>query len=114
MEPCRLFMSQSAKSNQHATLAYTLPFLVFVVVMVLERFIPLPAQWLYPLRFFVVSAVVGAVSWPYLSFRPSAPLLSIGIGVAVFALWIAPDLLFGYRHHWLFENAITGSATSSF
>jgi CAAX prenyl protease-like protein len=34
--------------------------------------------------------------------------------VAVFALWIAPDLLFpGYRQHWLFENFITGSAKST-
>src|SRR6185369_12039304 len=39
---------------------------------------------------------------------------SILLGVAVFALWIAPDLLFpGYRQHWLFENSITGSAKST-
>jgi CAAX prenyl protease-like protein len=106
-------MYQSAKANQHATLAYILPFLVFVGVMMLERFIPLPPQWLYPVRFFVVAAVVGAISWPYLSFRPSAPLLSIAIGVAVFAIWVAPDLLFGYRHLWIFENALTGTAASS-
>jgi CAAX prenyl protease-like protein len=106
-------MHHSQKANQRATLAYVLPFLVFVGIMAVERFIPLPAQWLYPVRFLAVAVVVGLVSWPYLSFRPSAPLASIGIGIAVFAIWIAPDLLFGYRHTWLFENAITGSPASS-
>ena len=38
---------------------------------------------------------------------------SIGIGIAVFLIWIAPDLLFGYRHFWLFENSLFGKAASS-
>jgi CAAX prenyl protease-like protein len=28
-------------------------------------------------------------------------------------IWVAPDVLFGYRHFWLFENALTGSAVTS-
>lgn len=96
-----------------ATAAYVAPFLAFVGIMAIERAISLPAQWLYPIRFLIVAALVGALSWPYLSFRPSAPLASIGIGIAVFVIWVGPDLLFGYRHHWLFENAFTGSAASS-
>lgn len=81
--------------------------------MAIERMIPLPPEWLYPVRFFVVSLLLGAVSWPYLSFRPSAPIASISVGVAVFLIWVGPDALFGYRHHWLFENFITGAAASS-
>jgi len=65
------------------------------------------------MRFCIVAAVIGALSWPYLRFHPSAPLASIGLGIAVFVVWVAPDVLFGYRHHWLFENAVTGMATSS-
>jgi CAAX prenyl protease-like protein len=38
---------------------------------------------------------------------------SIGIGIAVFLLWIAPDALFDYRHTALFENFVTGRAESS-
>jgi CAAX prenyl protease-like protein len=35
------------------------------------------------------------------------------VGVAVFAIWIAPDrLLPDYRHFWLFENPITGKAAT--
>ena len=106
-------MPQSADPRRHATAAYIAPFLAFVAIMAVERMIPLPPQWLYPVRFLIVSALIGVLSWPYLSFRPSAPLASIAIGVAVFVVWVAPDVLFGYRHHWLFDNSITGSATSS-
>jgi CAAX prenyl protease-like protein len=81
--------------------------------MALERFIPLPPQWLYPVRFALVLGLILAFSWPYLTFRPSFPLRSIVVGLAVFGIWIAPDVLFGYRHSWLFENSITGSAVSS-
>jgi CAAX prenyl protease-like protein len=106
-------MPSSVDVRRRATAAYIAPFLAFVVIMAVERMIPLPPQWLYPVRFLIVSALIGAVSWPYLSFRPSAPLASVVIGVAVFVIWVAPDVLFGYRHHWLFENAFTGSAASS-
>jgi CAAX prenyl protease-like protein len=36
----------------------------------------------------------------------------VAIGLAVFAIWIGPDLLFGpgYRHFWLFENPVMGRA----
>ena len=106
-------MPQSVRSSQHATFAYIAPFLAFVGIMALEHLIPLPPQWLYMVRFCIVAALIGAVSWPYLSFRPTAPLASIAIGVAVFVIWVAPDALFGYRHYWLFENALTGAAASS-
>src|ERR1017187_5199327 len=105
-------MLRSADSRRRATLAYVAPFLAFLGIMAVERVIPLPPQWLYLVRFLIVTALIGALSWPYLSFRPSAPLASIAIGVAVFVIWVAPDVLFGasYRHHWLFENSITGVA----
>ncbi|MEO8592979.1 MAG: CAAX prenyl protease-related protein [Candidatus Solibacter sp.] len=106
-------MSPALETNRRATIAYIAPFLVFVGILAMEKVIPLPNQWLYLVRFLVTAAVIAAVSLPYLSFRPSFPMASIGIGIAVFVLWVAPDALFGYRHHWLFENAITGTASSS-
>jgi len=106
-------MLRSIDSRRRATIGYIAPFLAFVGMMAVERLIPLPPQWLYPVRFVIVTSLIGALSWPYLSFRPSAPLASMAIGVAVFVIWVAPDVLFGYRHHWLFENSITGSAASS-
>ncbi len=106
-------MLGSLDSNQRATVAYIGPFLAFVALMTVERMTPLPPELLYPLRFVLIAALIGAVSWPYLSFRPSAPLASIAVGIAVFLMWIGPDLLFGYRHFWLFDNSLTGAAHSS-
>jgi hypothetical protein len=81
--------------------------------MAIEAAIHLPAHWYYPARFLAVLLTFGLVSRPVLSFRAAYPLASIGIGIAVFLIWIGPDLLFGYRHYWLFDNAITGTAASS-
>jgi CAAX prenyl protease-like protein len=81
--------------------------------MAVERAVSLPAQWLYPVRFLIVAALIATISWPYLSFRSKFPAASIAVGIAVFFIWIAPDVLFGYRHHWLFQNFMTGSASSS-
>jgi uncharacterized protein len=107
-------MLHSIESHRRATIAYIAPFLAFVGIMAVERIIPLPPQWLYPVRFLIVTLLICVLSWPYLSFRPSAPLASIAIGVAVFVIWVAPDVLFGdqYRHHWIFENSVTGAAAS--
>ena len=69
---------------------------------------PLPLVSSYAVRLAIVPVLVAMFSLPYLSFRPSAPLASVGIGVAVFLIWIGPDLLFGYRHFWLFEKLSDG------
>jgi len=101
-------MLKSLDSNQRATVGYIAPFLVFVGLIGLERLTALPAEWLYLIRFLIVAAVILTVSRPYLSLRPSAPVASVVIGIAVFLIWVGPDALFGYRHFWLFENRLTG------
>jgi CAAX prenyl protease-like protein len=66
--------------------------------------------------------VMTAVLWFVLRgpFRPALDLrvrhlaATVAIGVAVFALWVAPDLLIpGYRHFRLFDNVVTGRAATS-
>jgi CAAX prenyl protease-like protein len=99
--------------HRRATVAYVAPFLAFVGMMAIEKSLSLPPVYFYPLRFAVVLAIIATVSRPYLNLRPTMPLLSVAIGAAVFAIWIGPDQLFGYRHHWLFENSMTGQAVSS-
>jgi uncharacterized protein len=81
--------------------------------MAIERAAGLPAVVFFPLRFAVVALLIGAVSRPFFSLRATRPVASVAVGIAVFAIWIAPDLLFGYRHFWLFENPITGKAEAS-
>ena len=94
---------------------YVAPFLAFVSFLALERAFALPAEWFYPLRLLAVGALLLTVSRRYWWRRPSMPWASIGVGVAVFLIWIGPDLLFGpgYRRFWLFENPVTGSAKTS-
>lgn len=96
-----------------ATFAYVAPFAAFVGIMAIEHSLLPNPKILYPIRFFVVLAVILFVSLPYLGRRPTKPLASIVIGVVVFLIWIAPDRLFGYRGYWLFNNPITGFASTS-
>jgi len=91
------------------TLAYVAPFAVYVGLMA----VPLPPLIAHSARFLITLAVIAVLSRPFLNWRPSYPLTSAALGIAVFLIWIGPDLLFGYRHHWLFENRIMGNAVTS-
>jgi uncharacterized protein len=91
------------------TVAFVAPFLIYAGLMVL----PLSPGVLFPVRYVIVLAVLVFASRPFVSLKPSRPLASAAVGIFVFVLWVGPDLLFHYRHHWLFENGITGHVTSS-
>jgi len=94
----------------HPAIPYVAPFAVFLLFLAVKNHLP----YEYPLRVLTVTAVLLVFSRKVISLRPSRPIASIMAGAAVFALWIAPDLLWpAYRQHWLFHNALTGSAQSS-
>ena len=86
---------------------------MFVGFLAIKAAFDPPACWYYPVRFLAILLTIGLVSRSILSFRASSPLASMGIGIAVFLIWIGPDVLWGYRHHWLFDNVVTGSAVST-
>jgi len=102
-----------SRSEWRATLSYTVPFLAYVSLLEVERLAALPPELFYPIRFVVVLALLLALSRGAVTLRPSFPRKSIAVGATVFLIWIGPDILFGYRHHWLFENRIFGYAVSS-
>jgi len=102
-----------SSAGRSATAAYIGPFVVFVGVMALEHTLLPNSQVLYPVRFIAALAAILYFWWGRLDLRPSQPLASIAIGLAVFVIWVAPDRLFHYRHFWLFDNSIVGSASSS-
>jgi CAAX prenyl protease-like protein len=108
-------MPSQREMPRAAMWAYVAPFAAFFVLMSVERMANLPASWLYPLRFCAVLAMILLFSRGALAPRPSAPWGSVAMGIAVFAIWIAPDLLFGpgYRQLPIFENSVTGHAASS-
>ena len=85
-----------------------------MVFIALAHWLPVSPRLLYPVRVVVVGVVLAFFSRQLISFRAGNWLGSIGVGIAVFVLWIAPDVLWpAYRSHWLFDNSLVGSAKSS-
>ena len=83
-------------------------------LLALHSVLPLPDLTDQILRLVVMTAVIWFFARPVLDFRVKKLAASLLLGVAVFGLWIAPDLLIpGYRQHWLFQNFIVGSAHST-
>jgi len=100
-------------SNRYPALPYVAPFAVFIAFLGLERFVPASIAVMYPIRLFVVLAMVLAFSRGVLDFHVKRPVASLLLGAAVFIVWVAPDALWpAYRSHWLFTNAITGEVRS--
>lgn len=99
---------------RQSAVPYVVPFVVFLGLLAIQDYIPLPQRTEFGLRLVVMAAVLWFCSRQVISFRVVSLLPTIGIGVAVFLIWIAPDALFpGYRSHWLFQNSVTGSAKGS-
>ena len=97
--------------QRYPSLPWVAPFAAFMVLLALSSSVPFDARTWSLLRLVIVGLVLwlfsrGLVAW-------SAPnwLKSVVLGIAVFLIWIAPDLLFpAWRSHWLFSNALTGKA----
>jgi CAAX prenyl protease-like protein len=94
--------------QRHPAVGYVAPFAVFVGVMGVEHALALPVQAGYAIRVALTLVVLLATRRDKMKMRPLHVAASTAVGIAVFAIWIAPDTLIGYRHHWLFENALTG------
>ena len=66
------------------------------------------------IRVIVMTAVLWFIARPVIDLRVQHLAATVAIGLGVFALWIAPDLLIkGYRHSWLFENALMPKVATS-
>lgn len=99
--------------DRHASVRYILPFALFFVFLWLGGLVSSPAVEA-PLRVLVLG-VVCYFCWPSVHpVRPVLPWQSIFLGIAVFVLWIAPDLLIPhYRELWPFNNQIVGHVGST-
>lgn len=96
------------------TLTWVGPFAVFVLWLAVDKYIPVanPAKEL--LRDAILVAAIFYFSRSVLPTRAPHWVGSIAVGVAVCAIWVAPDALVpGWRENWLFQNAITGHITTS-
>ena len=104
----------STPSGHRETAArYILPFAVLLVLLVWQSVAPLPVRLDYPLRVFVLAAVLALYSRPVIRLRPEHLTSTLLLGAAVFVVWIGPDLLFPhYRQCWLFQNSLTAVQSS--
>lgn len=90
---------------RHPAVPWILPFAVFIALIALQSVVPVPIG----LRLALPLAAILAVSTPVLRTPPTAPLLSILLGIAVFFIWVGPDVILpGWHHFLLFDNPITG------
>lgn len=107
-------MDLDALKARYPGLPYIAPFAVFVVLLGLQRYNPIPPMIEFPLRLAILAAVLWFFSRDVIELRSHHLIPSACIGIGVFVLWVLPDELFPhYRQHWLFQNAVTGTLQTS-
>lgn len=95
------------------SLPYVLPFAVFVVFLGLQQYSPLPVTVDYPLRVVILGAVLWVFSRQVIDLRSARRLETVVLGIAIFVIWVGPDILFpAYRQHWLFQNSVLGQLSN--
>jgi len=98
---------------RHPSAPYVAPFAVFIILLSVTRQVRL-GWWEFPLWLVAMGLAIWCCSRGVIDLRSPFWLQSSGLGLLVFAVWIAPDaLISGYREHWLFQNPITGSLGST-
>jgi hypothetical protein len=84
---------------------YVVPFAAFMALIGLNLVWPMPVVADQLFRLAVMAAVLYFVARPALDFYVREWAGSLLIGIVIFVLWIAPDLLFpSYRPSFLFDN----------
>lgn len=106
--------SDNEQKTSWSDLPYVLPFAVFIGFLALQKYFPLPANIEFLARDLLLAGVLLGFSRHVIQLRPAHWLGTVALGVAVFVIWVAPDVLFpNYRHNWLFENAIFGQLSAT-
>jgi uncharacterized protein len=93
---------------------YVLPFAVFIGFLALQKYFPLPPKIEFIVRDLLLAGVLAGFSRHVIQLRASRRLETVVLGIAVFLIWIGPDVLIpGYRQHRLFQNWFWGQVSSS-
>lgn len=102
-------------SERYPSIPWIAPFAVFMLLLAVAPSLPFGQPWESIFRVGVLALVIVLASGKIVrTLRVKHALASIALGVAVCALWVAPDLLIpGWRSHWLFQNGITGTLKTS-
>jgi CAAX prenyl protease-like protein len=100
--------------ERHPWVPYVAPFALFITFLVVGSTLSGSARTEAIIRVSILLAVIVLVARPALDFRLARPVGSAVVGVGVFAVWIAPDLLIpGYREGILFQNDLVGNVQST-
>lgn len=96
-------------SDRYPSLPYVAPFALFMLLLVVGPKLPIGLRAEAILRVGLISLSLIVFSRDVLSLRVRHWATSIAMGIGIFALWIAPDVLFpDFRSSWLFTNGFTG------
>lgn len=97
------------------TIAWVGPFAVFIAWLALDKYLPLENPLKEVVRDLVIlGAIIGFSRRIVVRLRAPHWVASVVLGLAVCALWVAPDVLVpGWRDHWLFQNGVTGKLKTS-
>jgi len=100
--------------RRHPAVPYIAPFALFIAILAVKSQLPVPEVALYAFWTVAVGLALLFLSRNVLDLRLRNPLGTILVGIAVFLIWIGPDVLFpGYRSHWLLQNRVTGDLSAS-
>ena len=100
--------------RRSAAVPYVAPFVIFLALIGLSHLWPMPALADEIFRLAAMLAVLFLAARPVLHFQIENWGVSVLVGMAIFVLWIVPDLLFPqYRSFFLFDNSVVGTARSS-
>ena len=95
-------------------LPFVAPFALFIALLGLKDIAPIAPALEYPIRVSCVSVAIWLFSRRAIDWRVSRFWQSAAVGVAVFMIWVGPDILWnGYHNQALFRNSLLGSPASS-
>ncbi len=107
-------VSTQPTAGHSPSIRWIAPFAAFMILLGVMPQLDVAPIWPLVLRLAVPLAVFLIFARDTIEWKFRSPLESVLLGVAVFAVWVAPDLLVpGWRNHWLFQNPITGKVESS-
>lgn len=110
----RTFASPMTIAERVPSLPYVAPFAVFMVLLATLPLVDLSPRADAVTRVVIVGTTLVVVGRPAIDLRVKQWGGTIAIGLGVFLVWIAPDLLIpGWRANAAFQNAITGTLTVS-